>query len=113
MLNSIADTAVELDRQLNTLQRVDLIREAARVPELEYMFRHELTRDAAYNSILRRRRREFHRRVGEAIETLFPERLEEEAHRLAYHFYEAGGDQRAMKYYTMAGDAAAHLYANV
>ncbi len=86
VLDSIAETAVELDRQLNTLQRVDLIREAARVPELEYMFRHELIRDAAYSSILRRRRREFHSRVGKAIEELFPDRLEEEAHRLAYHF---------------------------
>ena len=76
------------------------------------MFHHELTRDAAYNSILRRRRPEFHRHVGEAIETLFPGRIEDEAHRLAYHFYEARDDERALKYATMAGDAAAHIYAN-
>ena len=112
VLKLMSDTAIALDRQLSTLQRVELIREAARVPELEYMFRHELTRDAAYNSILRRRRPELHRRVGEALETLFPDRLEEEAHRLAYHFYEAGDQERALKYSITAGDAAAHLYAN-
>ena len=113
VLKTVSDTAIALDRQLNTLQRVDLIREAARVPDLEYMFRHELTRDAAYNTILRRSRREFHRRVSEAIETMFSDRLEEEAHRLAYHFHEARDDIRALKYSTMAGDAAARLYANI
>ncbi len=112
VLKVISNTTVALDRQLSTLQRVELIREAARVPELEYMFRHELTRDAAYNTILRRRRREFHRHVGEAIEALFPDRLEDEAHRLAHHFHEAGDGERALKYYTLAGDSAAKLNAN-
>ena len=55
---------------------------------------------------VRSRRRQFHRRVGEAIEVLFPTRLEDEADRLAYHFKEAGDDRRALKYYTMAGDRA-------
>ena len=69
VLKLISDTAVALDKQLSTLQRVELIREAARVPELEYVFKHELTREAAYNSILRRQCRRFHRRVGEALES--------------------------------------------
>ena len=112
VLKLVSDTAIALDQQLRTLQRVELIHEGARVPELEYMFRHELTRDAAYNSILHRRRREFHRNVGEAIETLFPDQLEEEAHRLAHHFDQARDNERALKYYTTAGDAAARLYAN-
>ena len=77
VLKLVSDTASQLDRQLSTLQRVELIWEAARVPELEYMFRHELTREAAYNSILRRRSRQFHRRVGEAVEELFTDRVED------------------------------------
>jgi predicted ATPase len=101
-----------LQPHLNTLQRVELIREVARVPEWEFVFRHDLTRDAAYHSILKRERRDFHRKVGEAIEALFPDRLEEEAHRLAYHFREAGAEDRALHYYSLAGDAAARLYAN-
>ena len=112
VLQNISDTSVELDRQLSTLQRVELIREEARLLEHEFMFRHELTRDAAYSSILRRSRREFHLRVGETIESLFPDRLQEEAHRLAHHFREAGDNERALKYCIMAGDAAARLYAN-
>jgi predicted ATPase len=112
VLNFISDRAVALDKQLEILQQVDLIREAARTPELAYMFRHELTRDAAYNSILHRRRRQFHRYVAEAMEALFAGRLAEEAHRLAYHFQEARDQARALTYYKMAGDTAARLYAN-
>ena len=112
VLQAIAAAVNDLDRQLVTLQRVELIRELGRRPELEYIFRHELTRDAAYQSILRRQRRQFHRAVGEAIEQLFPDRLEEEAHLLAYHFAEAGDFERGLRYYTLAGDKAASLYAN-
>ena len=113
VLKLVSDTTSQLEGQLTTLQRVELIREAARVPELEYMFRHELTRDAAYNSILRRRLRQFHRRVGEAIEELFIDRVEEQASRLAHHFDEGRDFEKALKYYTLAADAAARLYANV
>ena len=81
-------------------------------PERSYSFRHALTRDAAYQSILRRQRQIFHRQVGAAIEALFADRLEEEAHRLAHHFDQAGDRGRALKYYTLAGDVAARLYAN-
>ena len=51
--------------------------------------------------------------MGEAIEALFPDQLEEEAHRLAYHFFEGRDRERALEYYTMAGDHAARIYANV
>lgn len=112
VLQAIADMQNNLDQRLLELQRAELIREGARWPELEYMFRHELTRDAAYNSILRRQRRLYHRAVGETIENLFPDRLEEEAHRLAYHFEEAMMLSKALKYYRLAGDKAARLYAN-
>ena len=112
VLQAIADAQQSLDQHLLALQRAELIREGARWPELEYMFRHELTRDAAYNSILRRQRRLYHRAVGETIENLFPDHLEEEAHRLAYHFEQAQDAPKALKYYRLAGDSAARLYAN-
>jgi predicted ATPase len=113
VLQAIADQTPALDQQLIALQRVELIREAARQPEVEYIFRHELTRDAAYQSILRRQRRQYHRRVAEAIEALYPERIPEEAYRLAYHYHHAGEPGRAVQYYIVAGDHAAHLYANM
>jgi len=111
ILQAISDSALALDKHLRSLERVELLREAGRMPELEYIFKHELARDAAYATILNRRRRAFHLRVAEAIETLFGDRLEEHAHRLAQHFEQAGEDARAMKYYEMAGEVAAAIHA--
>ena len=111
VLEMIAEVQDVLNDHLNTLQRVELIMERARIPEIEYMFRHDLTRDAAYNSILKRKRAKFHLRVGEAIEEIFPERLDEEAHLLAYHYREAKEDEKALNYYTLAGNAARRVSA--
>lgn len=111
ILRAISDSAMAIDKHLSSLERVELLTEATRMPELEYMFKHELARDAAYATILNRRRREFHLRVAEAIETLFGDRLEEFAHRLAQHF-ELGQDYpRALKYYELAGDVAEGIHA--
>ena len=112
VIESICGSDIAIDKELGALERAELISEASRIPELEYSFRHDLTREAAYASILIRQRREFHRGVGEAVENLFTGRLEEQAHRLAHHFCEAGDDQRALKYSMMAGDSAAAMYAH-
>ena len=93
VLEAIHDTVTQdkagLDEELISLQRKELIRQAARLPEPEYLFRHALTQEAAYSTILLRERRTFHRRVGEAIEALFAERLEEFYPVLANHFGQA------------------------
>jgi len=112
VLKQISDGPVAVDRELNTLQSAGLIQESAGLPEPEYTFRHDLMREAAYGSILIRRRRDYHQRVGNAVEELFCDRLEEQAHHLAYHFREAQDNQRALDYSIMAGDVAARLYAN-
>ncbi|HUF37630.1 MAG TPA: adenylate/guanylate cyclase domain-containing protein [Anaerolineales bacterium] len=108
--HATAGVRQELDQHLNLLQRAEMIRESARLPELEFAFRHALTQEAAYNTILVRERRDFHRQVGEAVEMLFADRLEEFFPVLAYHFGEAR-DPRAVRYETLAGDAAFRLYA--
>jgi len=112
VLATISEESTALEKHLNTLERLELIREQVLIPEREYLFRHELTRDAAYMSILRRQQRRYHRMVAEAIESLFSDHLEEEAHRLAYHFYRARDYQKALEYYTIAADKSAGLYAN-
>jgi class 3 adenylate cyclase len=112
VLKAVSESAASLDLQLAALQRVELVREVTRRPDLEYTFKHELARDAAYNTILLRRRRELHRRVGEAMETLFGDRIEEHAHRLAQHFAAGGDGDKAYRYFVMAGDAAAAVSAN-
>jgi len=99
---------------LSTLESSDLIRLAQIQPELEYLFRHALIQDAAYASLVKRDRMQLHRAVGEALEMLYPDRLasRELAPLLAQHFDEAGDASRALKYFILAGDAAARVYAN-
>ncbi len=104
------DESARLDRHLATLQRVELVRELGREPERRYGFRHALTQEAAYDSILQRRRRELHRRVAESLEELYADRIEEYAEQLGHHFAEAG-DARAGRYLKLAGDRALRLFA--
>lgn len=99
-----------LAQHMRQLQQGELIQEAARLPEPEYIFRHVLVQETAYAMILHRQRRDFHRRVGETLEELFPDRLEENAVVLAYHFDQARHYARALRYCKMAGDAAFRLY---
>ena len=75
--------------KLVTLQREEMIRERTRIPELEYIFKHFLTREAAYEGILKRDRKAYHRRVAEAMERLFPDRSDEMLGLLAYHWERA------------------------
>jgi serine phosphatase RsbU (regulator of sigma subunit) len=97
---------------LSTLETAGLVRVAQIDPDLEYLFRHALVQDAAYTSILESDRRRLHLAVGEAVERLYPERLEELSAMLARHFENADDSQRALKYFVMAGEAALTSYAN-
>ncbi len=106
LLEAIAEAEQQLDQHLAQLQRVDLVREKNRLPELEYMFKHSLTQEAAYNSLLMEQRREFHRRVGEALEGLFADRIEQYLGLLAHHFEFAGDFAKAVGYLIQAGDRA-------
>ena len=103
---------VNLDEQLLALQRAGLVREQRRLPVRELIFHHELIRDAAYQSILLRQRRQIHRLVGETLESLCEADLEEEAPRLVDHFREAQDYRRAWEYALLAGDHAFRLYAH-
>jgi ABC-type oligopeptide transport system substrate-binding subunit/class 3 adenylate cyclase len=104
LLEVIAEAERQLDAHLLQLQRADLVREKTRRPELEYIFKHSLTQEAAYNSLLVERRKEFHRRVGEALEKLFVDRKEEFYGLLAHHFDAAGKIDKAVDYLVKAGD---------
>ncbi|MEE8391420.1 MAG: ABC transporter substrate-binding protein [Anaerolineae bacterium] len=112
VLAAIAREERELDGHLLTLQREEMIRERARVPELEYIFKHHLTQEAAYNGLLRKERRGFHRQVAEALEQLFPDRIEEQVGLLAHHWERAEDPEKATEYLLRAGDQARLAYAH-
>ena len=77
ILQMITGMQEELKSHLLNLQGLEFIYEKSLFPELEYIFKHGLTQEVAYNSLLIKRRKEIHERIGKAIEGLYPERLEE------------------------------------
>ena len=111
VLQAVDEASSELDHHLGTLIRLDMIREAARLPEVEYAFRNPLTQEAVYKTILLKRRRAFHRRVGEAIEALYPDRMEGLFGVLAYHFAQAGENEKAIPYHRQAARQSVSVYA--
>jgi len=112
ILAEIARGERQLDSHILALQQEEMIRERARVPELEYIFKHQLTQEAAYNGLLKKERRAFHRQVAEALERLFPERVAEQVGLLAYHWERAEDAEKATEYLLRAGDQARLSYAH-
>jgi tetratricopeptide (TPR) repeat protein len=102
----------DVEARLGVLESSGLIRLAQSQPELQYLFRHALVQDAAYHSLVRDDRRAQHLCVGEVLESMYPDRLDELAPVLALHFDEAGDDKRALAYSMRAGDIALRRYAN-
>jgi len=101
-----------LHDHLQILQREEMIRERARMPELEYIFKHHLTQEAAYNGLLRKERRITHRQVAEMLGQLSPDRAEEHLGLLAHHWEQAGEREKAIEYLRRAGEQAAAQFAN-
>ena len=99
-------------KQHEVLEDAELIRSIHTQPELEYLFRHALIQDAAYVSMLKTDRRGLHQKVATAFESIYSDRLSEFAPLLGWHFLEGGDDERALQYYTLAGDTTAQQYAN-
>ncbi len=100
-----------LRSHLNTLEGSGLIRQAAREPYPEYAFRHVLSQEAAYGSMLKQDRRRLHLDVGECLERGSTESPDDLAPVLARHFDEAGDDARALTYLLRAAESAARRYA--
>jgi predicted ATPase/class 3 adenylate cyclase len=111
VLQAVDEAGHELDKHLSTLLRMELIREAARVPEIEYAFRNPLTQEAVYKTILIKRRRTFHQRVGEAMESIYADRLDGLFGLLAHHFTLAHEHEKAIDYYRKAARQAVSLFA--
>jgi tetratricopeptide (TPR) repeat protein/DNA-binding CsgD family transcriptional regulator len=79
--------------------------------EEQFAFRHALTRQAIYADLLVRERKALHRRIAETMEHLYDPALEAHLADLAYHFFEAGAWEQALKYGRLAGEQAERLYA--
>jgi predicted ATPase/class 3 adenylate cyclase len=106
ILQTITGLREELKAHLLNLQGLEFIYEKSLFPELEYIFKHALTQEVAYNSLLLKRRKEIHEKIGEAIEQIYAERLEEFYEMLAYHFVQGEVWHKAVIYLRQAGGRA-------
>jgi DNA-binding CsgD family transcriptional regulator len=97
----------QLTAHLAALTRAELLYARGLPPQTTYLFKHALTQEVAYRSLLTAQRQVLHHRVAVTLETLFPDRLEEYYGQLAHHFYEAAQEDavaRAVEYAIRAGE---------
>jgi tetratricopeptide (TPR) repeat protein len=102
----------ELRSYLLNLQGLELIYEKSLFPELEYIFKHALTQEVAYNSLLIKRRNEIHGKIGQAIEQIYGDRLQEFYEMLAYHYSRSGHFNKAYQYAKLTADKAVGNYSH-
>jgi predicted ATPase len=114
LLQAIAGVPEEaLRRSLAHLQAAEFLSETHLFPELEYTFKHALTCEVAYGSLLERRRRAYHAAVGCALEELYAGRTEEVLDLLAYHFGRSAEHEKAVDYALLAAEKAQQRWAHV
>jgi tetratricopeptide (TPR) repeat protein len=108
LLLAIADAPEHAVRaELTRLQGAEFLYEVRLFPDLEYTFKHALTHEVTYQSLLQDRRRALHARVGEALELLYPVRLAEHTERLAFHTFRGEVWVKAAQNALQAGNRAA------
>jgi tetratricopeptide (TPR) repeat protein len=106
LLARVAGLSNRLEGLLRELQALEIIYEQGLLPEPAYIFKHAVIQDVAYNSLLIQRRKALHRAVGEAIEELYQDRLEEHYTELAHHFTQGEMWEKAFSYCRQAGEKA-------
>jgi class 3 adenylate cyclase/tetratricopeptide (TPR) repeat protein len=105
VLSAVASCSEEsLQQELAKLVEAELLFQHGRPPRARYQFKHALIRDAAYQSLLRTRRQQFHLRIAEVIEQRFPEICAAQPELLAHHFAEGNALFKAVMYWERAGE---------
>ena len=106
IISEVGRSIDDIDDQLSYLKNIQLIRDRQRMDELEYLFKHALAQEAAYESILVQKRKEIHLQVADTIEKVFKEKLHEFYGMLAYHYSKGEDLDRAEEYMIKAGEEA-------
>ena len=96
----------ELERLLARLQQGEFVYEQPSIVDVEYTFKHALTQEVAYNSVLLERRKQLHEHVGHAIESIYTTSLDDHLPELAHHFSRSGNQVKAVEYSHLAGTQA-------
>jgi class 3 adenylate cyclase len=94
----------DLNRMLSSLQLAEFIYEQPAIADIEFTFKHALTQEVAYNSLLIERRRNLHHRIAQAIESEYAAHLEDHYGELAHHYARSGDGRRAARYLSLIGE---------
>jgi len=102
----VAQTEAQLQRMLGDLQAGEFIYEQPTTSDIEYVFKHALTQEVAYNSLLIERRKLLHERIGDEIESLYASSLDDHLAELAHHYSHSDNGNKAVEYLGRAGQQA-------
>jgi class 3 adenylate cyclase/tetratricopeptide (TPR) repeat protein len=111
ILTRITDLKDVVDKSLSGLEKLDFIRARTLQPDLEYIFKHALTQEVAYNGLLKKERQALHDRIGLVMEQLFHDRLPEFYETLGYHYKQGQSRLKAVDYLMKAGEKSYRRYA--
>jgi predicted ATPase/class 3 adenylate cyclase len=108
----ITQPETELYRLLSSLQHKEFLYEQPAFPESEYIFKHALTQEVAYGTVLQEQRKALHEKTAQALEVLYKANLEEHYSDLAHHYSRSGNAAKAVEYLGLAGQQAARQSAH-
>jgi class 3 adenylate cyclase/tetratricopeptide (TPR) repeat protein len=111
LVDRLAEIRGQTEEFLRELKAIELIYEKSLFPELAYMFKHALTHEVTYNSLLVQRRKEIHLLIARAIEELYTDRLAEQYEMLAHHFSRAEEWAKALEYLLKGAEKATKAFA--
>jgi class 3 adenylate cyclase/tetratricopeptide (TPR) repeat protein len=112
LLRAVWKGVGSLESQLRELSRLEFVHERVETEGTIYVFRHALTQETAYGSLLERHRRAHHGAVGQALEELYSSRVEEVAELLALHFGRSDEGEKSVDYAILAAEKSQRRWAN-
>jgi class 3 adenylate cyclase len=108
----IDEPDVELHRLLGSLQQKEFLFEQPAFPEVEFVFKHALTQEVAYGTVLQEQRKTLHEQTAQAVESLYAVTLEDHYSTIAHHYSRSGNAVKAIEYLRLAGQQATRQSVN-
>ena len=108
----VSQAEIDLYRVLALLQEKEFLYEQPAFPESEYIFKHALTQDVAYGTVLQEQRKALHGKTAEAMEVIYAEKLDDHYSGLAHHYRQSENTEKAIEYLRLAGQQAIRQSAN-
>jgi len=113
LLHAVSSREEErLQEGLGQLVEAELLYQRGVLPQATFLFKHALIQEAAYQSLLKSTRQQYHQRIARVLESRFPELAETQPEQVAYHYTEAGLGEEAIPYWQSAGQRAVESFAN-